>query len=141
MRILLILLIALALCSLSFAMTQDVGGDFGHSWLIKYSNKFASDKDSKTNDLWNWGGKPRGYDVFNGKLYPMLAPAEWYYPAFTNNTTPIIMNGTALLNDRSLMPIDYLFPDFANDPWSIAQTTERPVMVRYPAGSGSNTLL
>ncbi len=141
MRILLILFIALALCSLSLAMTQDVGGNFGDSWLIKYSNKFVSNKDSSTNDLWYWGGTPHGYEVFNGKLYPLLAPTEWYYPAFMSNTTPIVLNGTALIKDKALMPIDLLFQDFMNDPGSIAQTTERPVMVMYPAGSGRDTLL
>ncbi len=152
-----ILIVALALCSLSLAMTQDVGGDFGKSWLIKYSNKFVSNKggdinsdtysnvnsntNGNANDLWKWGGKPQGYEVFNGKLYPMLAPTEWYYPAFMSNATPIIINGTALINEKAHTPVDFLFPDFASDPWSIAQNTERPVMVRYPAESGISTLL
>lgn len=145
MKIVLVLAAALMLCSLSLAMTQDVGGDFGKSWLIKYSNKFVSNKGGNTNgsldDLWKWGGKPIGYDVANGKLYPLLAPTEWYYPVFMSNNTPIVINGTALLNNRALMPMDFLFPDLATDPWSIAQATERPVMVRYPAEQGKNTLL
>lgn len=143
MRTILVLVVALMLCSLSIAMNQDVGGDYGKSWLIKYSNKFVSNRgsiNSSTDDLWRWGGKPLGYEVFNSKLHPMLAPVEWYYPAFMSNTTPIVINGTALLNNRALMPIDSLFPDFASDPWSIALATERPVMVRYPAEFGRGTL-
>lgn len=143
MRTIMVLAVAFMLCSLCFAMNQDVGGDYGKSWLIKYSNKFVSNKgsiNSRTDDLWKWGGKPLGYEVFNNTLHPMLAPTEWYYPAFMTNTTPIVINGTALLKNRDFMPIDFLFPDFASDPWSIAQATERPVMVRYPAVFGRGTL-
>ncbi len=135
MRLLLIILIALALCSLSLAMPKEVGGDFGKSWLTQYSNKFVSNSGNNANgakDLWNWGGKPRGYEVFNGKLYSLLAPTEWFYPEFLSNTTPIIINGTSLIKNRGSLPLDYLFPDFASDPWSLAQNTERPVMVIYP---------
>ncbi|MFB3766451.1 MAG: hypothetical protein ACE14P_14550 [Methanotrichaceae archaeon] len=133
MRILLILFIALALCSLSFATALDVGGDFGDSWLTKYSNKFTSDKgSSNTDDLWKWGGAPHGYEVINGKLYALLAPTEWYYPSIMSNSTPIVINGTSLLKNRNLMPIDFLFQEFMNNPLYIAQTAEQPVEVIYP---------
>ncbi len=146
MRLLLILLIALTMCSLSLAMpmAQNVGGDYGKSWLTKNSDKFdsSSGNDAKnTNDLWTWGGKPQGYEVFNGKLYSLLAPTDWYYPAFTSNTTPIVVNGTALIKNRNSLPLDYLFPDFTSDPWSLAQQTERPVMVIYPDESRNPLLI
>lgn len=132
MRILPLLFIVPVLCGLCLATTQDIGGNFGKSWLTQYSNKFVSGNDNYANNLWNWGGKPHGYEVFNGKLYPLLAPTDWYYPAFMSNTTPIVINGTALIRDRNYLPVDFLFPDFARDPWSIAQTLERPVVVIYP---------
>jgi hypothetical protein len=134
MRILLSLLLALVLCGLCLATTQNVGEDFGRYWLTQNSNKFVS---GGANDLWNWGGKPRGYEVYNGTLYQLLAPTDWYYPAFMSNATPIVINGTALIRNANYAPIDLLFPDPKTDPWYIAQRTGRPVAVVHPAGLNS----
>jgi hypothetical protein len=58
-----------------------------------------------------------------------------------SNTTPILINGTALLKNPSYIPPDFMSPDFANDPWYLAQIEERPVVVVYPAPVGRSTLL
>jgi hypothetical protein len=146
--IILAVCLGITLCSFSFAVSsmQSVGGEFGQTWLTQYSNKFVTASSNNTNDLWKWGGKPRGYDVYQSKLYPLLAPTEVYYPGFITNTTPIFVNGTALMRSQRLLYLDYMAPDymtsgFVSDPWLLAQMTERPVMVMYPAEDGRSTLL
>ncbi len=146
MKTLLIMLIAMILCSLSLALPQmdsmqNVGGDFGKSWLTQYSDKFVISSVNNSNDLWKWGGKPLGYEVFQGRLYPLLAPTEYYYPGFIANTTPIYLNGTALMRNQQLMYVDFMSPSFVSDPWLMAQMTERPVVIVYPSEDKKHTLL
>ncbi len=146
--------LGISLCSLSNALSpmQNVGEDFGQTWLTQYSNKFVTTSSNNTNDLWKWGGKPLGYEVFQGKLYPLLGPTELYYPGFITNTTPIYVNGTALMRDQQYMYTNYKYPymspyaapyissDFVSDPWLLAQMTDRPVVVVYPAEDGKSAL-
>lgn len=146
--IILVIYLGITLCSFSFASSrmQSVGEVFGQTWLTQYSNKFVTASSNNTNDLWKWGGKPRGYDVFQSKLYPTLAPTEVYYPGFITNTTPIVVNGTSLMRNQRLLYLDYMAPEymtsgFASDPWLLAQMTERPVVVMYPAENRRSTLL
>jgi hypothetical protein len=146
--IILAVCLGITLCSFGFAVSsmQSVGGEFGQTWLTQYGNKFVTASSNNTNDLWKWGGKPRGYDVYQSKLYPLLAPTEVYYPGFITNTTPIFVNGTALMRNQRFLYMDYAAPDymtsdFISDPWLLAQMTERPVMVMYPAEDGRSTLL
>jgi hypothetical protein len=146
--IILAMCLGVTLCSFGFAVSsmQSVGGEFGQTWLTQYGNKFVTASSNNTNDLWKWGGKPRGYDVYQSKLYPLLAPTEVYYPGFITNTTPIFVNGTALMRNQRFLYLDYGAPDymtsgFISDPWFLAQMTERPVMVMYPAENGRSTLL
>lgn len=151
MKALLIMLLALILsiapCSFCLAASpaaspmQSVGEEFGQTWLTQNSNKFVISSTNNSNDLWKWGGKPRGYDVFLGKLYPLLAPTEVYYPGFMANATPIIVNGTALMRNQRSLYMDFMSQDFMSDPWLLAQMTERPVMVVYPADDRRSTLL
>ncbi len=140
-----ILALALSIASDSLCLAapqmQSVGGEFGQSWLTQYSNKFVTSSTNNTNDLWRWGGKPRGYDVFSGKLYPILAPSEFYYPGFLTNETPIVVNGTALMRNQQSLYLDFMSQEFWSDPWLLAQMTERPVVVVYPAEDGGSTLL
>ncbi len=145
--IILAIYLGIALCSLSSAVSpmQSVGGEFGQTWLTQYSNKLVTANANNTNDLWEWGGKPRGYDVYQGKLYSLLAPTEVYYPGFIANTTPIFVNGTALMRDHRFFYLDYMAPDFMtsgfmSDPWLLAQMTERPVVVMYPSEDRRSTL-
>lgn len=146
--IILVIYLGITLCSFSFASSrmQSVGEVFGQTWLTQYSNKFVTASSNNTNDLGKWGGKPRGYDVFQSKLYPTLAPTEVYYPGFITNTTPIVVNGTSLMRNQRLLYLDYMAPEymtsgFASDPWLLAQMTERPVVVMYPAENRRSTLL
>ncbi len=140
--IILVVYLGISLCSLSNAVSpmKNVGEDFGKTWLAQYSNKFVTSSTNNSNDLWEWGGKPLGYEVFQGKLYPLLSPTELYYPGFITNTTPIYVNGTALMRNQWYLYRDYMSPDFISDPWLLAQMTDRPVMVVYPAEDGKSTL-
>lgn len=146
MKALLILLavyLGISLCSLSNALSpmQSVGEDYGKTWLAQHSNKFVTSSTDNTNDLWGWGGKPRGYEVFQGKLYSLLSPTELYYPGLMTNTTPIYVNGTALLRNQWYLYPNYMSPEFLGDPWLLAQMTDRPVVVMYPADGEGSTLL
>lgn len=145
MRILWIPIIALALCGLCLASSemQNVGESFGKSWIAQNANKFESSHGSSSNaaDLWQWGGTPKGYGVMNGKVYPILGYPELYYPSFTVNSTPIVVNGTALLTSRNYVPpyvpTEYI-PQYAGeDAWLLSQLSGRPVLVVYPPGSSS----
>jgi hypothetical protein len=135
-----------SLCSLSNALSpmQNVGEDYGRTWLTQYSNKFVTTSSNNTNDLWKWGGEPRGYEVFQGRLYPLLSPAELYYPGFITNSTPIFLNGTAYMRDQRYMYLNYIppytSPNSVTDPWLLAQMTDRPIVVVYPAEDGRSTL-
>ncbi len=148
------LLIIFALCNLGLAapQMQSVGSDFGKTWLAQNANKFAAaPSTNNSNDLWNWGSKPQGYEVVDGQLYPITAPTRTIYPAFMTNTTPLVVNATSFWGNSNYISPDfatpnfmspyYSFPDYISDPWFLAQLTERPVIVRYPANTKGSRLL
>ena len=137
---------AIAFCGLSMASQQmlSVGEEFGNTWLTENSHKFdAANTRSSNNsgDLWNWGGKPLGYEVMNNKVFPLIAPTQWFYPAFATNKTPIVVNGTALLMNRNYMFPNFVSSGFTEDPWLLAQLSEQPVIVVYPSPNPYSTLL
>lgn len=45
---------------------QSVSGEFGRAWLM--SNLNTTRNATLSNDLWSWGGVPRGWRIFNGVL-------------------------------------------------------------------------
>ena len=58
-------------CAQSQGSAQNVGGDYGRTWLSYLNAQNANpivDSGSNGNDLWNWGGAPRGRIAVNGKL-------------------------------------------------------------------------
>ena len=66
---LLIFLLAIECCAQSTSSFQNVGGDFGRTWMSRYeaqNSKLA--EQNLTNDLWSWGGSPKGTIVVNGSL-------------------------------------------------------------------------
>lgn len=94
---------------------QNVGGDFGASWLDEHVTQ--PNTAQNTTDLWNWGNAPKGYTIYNGKPIPPGSEPQWYYPGgILNNNTPLIINSTTL--DRMV-----------TDPWILAIFASRPVMV------------
>jgi hypothetical protein len=89
MRTLLVLATAFAMLNLSLGFqNQDVGGDFGRSWLAKYGHTFVANNTSYIYNLWDWGSKPKGYEVFNGTLYSLADQTEWFYPDSMSNELP-----------------------------------------------------
>lgn len=146
-RVLLIVIIAVGLfiCGHSPADSRmkNVGEDFGKSWLAQNSNKYAASASPSngSKDLWAWGGKPLGYEIIKGEIYPQIAPTELYYPMFMSNSTPILINGTRLIQNSNYVPPEFALNGFVNDPWYLAQLTERPVVVAYPAAGRASTLL
>jgi len=48
---------------------QNVGGDFGRNWISRYEAQNPQPTEQNiTNDLWSWGGSPKGTIVVNGQL-------------------------------------------------------------------------
>jgi hypothetical protein len=133
MKLLLILIICIALsmiCMHPACGMQDVGAEFGTSWLETYGTKPVSTLEIQKN-LWDWGNAPKGYKVHNGVLYPPGFEPQWYYPSFLANNSPIILNNTIASN--YLMPSSQSPNSLYTDPWLLSQLSGRPVaMVRVP---------
>lgn len=76
MRIAFAVTISLIMCLLaggcyaqSMSYPQSVSGDFGRNWInsFKAQNPQPAEQNLK-NDLWTWGGSPKGSIVVNGNL-------------------------------------------------------------------------
>jgi len=110
---------AIAACiSLSYGY-QNVGGDYGSTWLSNYGTMPISTLE-EANNLWNWGNAPKGYTLRNGTVYPPGTAPQWYYPYSYSDTTPIIINKT---QSSYFQTSDSYYAD----PWLLAQLTGRPV--------------
>ncbi len=106
---------------------QDVGSEFGASWLEKYGTMPTSTLETQ-NNLWNWGSAPKGYSLRNGTLYPPGTAPQWYYPASLTSFIPIVINQSESSNLQSAYA--------GTDPWLLSQLSGRPVSVIYdPAGT------
>jgi hypothetical protein len=61
-----------ACCAQSQGYAQNVGGDYGRTWLNNFNTQnpkpVAANGNSNGNDLWNWGSAPKGSIAVNGKL-------------------------------------------------------------------------
>ena len=73
----------------------DVGGEYGASWLKEHGEEPKIEE--TRNNLWNWGSAPKGFEIYNGTVYPPGYAPSWYHPYYAANSTPIIIN--------SVMPI------------------------------------
>lgn len=105
---------------------QDVGGDFGISWLKQHGTQFSSSAETQ-NSLWNWGSAPKGYTFSDGNVIPPGYGTQWYYPSSQINSTPITVNSTNAVGSS------YLVPNFQSSisegDWLQAQLTGRPIAV------------
>jgi len=128
MRALLVILIALVMLLLpSFGQPTAVGGDYGRTWLTNYGNKNIT---PQATGLWDWGIIPKGQILSNGRLTE-LGSAILIYPAFPTNLNPIVLNETTptqMITSFNATQINN--PALWEDPWTIAQMSERPVLYR-----------
>ncbi len=112
---------------------QDVGADFGTSWLEQYGSRPASTIDTQ-NNLWSWGSTPKGYSFSNGVLYPPGYGLQWYYPSDWTSSDPIVINvtqGAAKVSSNQMMSSSPY-----EDPWLVAQLSGRPVAtLKIPTSS------
>jgi hypothetical protein len=105
---------------------QDVGGDFGKSWLQQHGVQPSSAVETQ-NSLWNWGNAPKGYMFSDGDVIPPGYGTQWYYPGLVVNSTPIIINKTAMASNNYLLPnLQLSIPE---DAWLLSQLTGRPVAI------------
>ncbi len=127
MRIALMMVIAAFCLILASAQPQQIGGDYGKSWLNKFGNKNVVRDD--LDGLWSWGTTPKGQLLINGTLQPEGITTV-YDPSFLDNQSPIILNRTAGSISSSYLPLDLYSAYFTDDPWFLAQTAGRPVILR-----------
>lgn len=61
-----------ACCAQSQSYAQNVGGDYGRTWLSNFNsqNPSPAGNNNNGNSLWNWGSAPKGSIAVNGKLVP-----------------------------------------------------------------------
>lgn len=112
---------------------QQVGGEFGRAWLqnfLRY-NEPPVEAD-QVNDLWSWGGSPKGKKIVGGKLVPDMTVN------YTNLTsdwlgemplgTIVNLNGSKYATLKEGLPLSPLY--LSDDPWVRAQ--QLGAIVRTP---------
>ncbi len=112
---------------------QDVGEDFGTSWLEQHGSKPGSAIESQQG-LWNWGATPKGYLALDGTLYPPGYWPQYYYPSFWTSADPIVINNTKMANyiSPNLLTSNSMY----EDPWLVSQLSGRPVaVINIPRGT------
>jgi hypothetical protein len=124
-NILIVLVIALLATPALVAPTY-LGGDYGKVWLQNFGNKNVVPQSS---GLWDWGNLPKGQMLVNGKLMEpgpgyLINPNSALSPIVLDEVTPSElarrMNTSQISNNTNLL----------EDPWYIAASTERPVLVK-----------
>lgn len=96
----------------------DVGGEYGASWLKEHGEEPKIEE--TRNNLWNWGSAPKGFEIYNGTVYPPGYAPSWYHPYYAANSTPIIINSNAGNGQQTA-------DNTGLDPWLTAQLSGRPV--------------
>lgn len=89
MKTLLILLVALCLMEFSQALDggQDVGGDYGRTWLNRYQAQSPGSSVWDDADLFSWGGTPKGYNNTTSQNGTEQTSEDWLNNLTKNNTT------------------------------------------------------
>ena len=104
----------------------DVGGEYGASWLNEHGEEPKIEE--TRNNLWNWGSAPKGFEIYNGTVYPPGYAPSWYHPYYAANSTPIIINSNAGNGQQTA-------DNTGLDPWLTAQLSGRPVaLISEPKG-------
>lgn len=127
MRVQLIMIVMVFLIVPAISQYTQVGGSFGITWLNQTGNLPPA---SQTTGLWSWGTIPKGQMLSNGKLTE-VGGGMLIYPAFPASETPIVLNATTPgreFNQSNLSQISN--PLLLEDPWTVAQTNDRPVFFR-----------
>ncbi|ABK14944.1 MAG: hypothetical protein H5T42_00450 [Methanothrix sp.] len=112
---------------------QQVGGEFGRAWLqnfLRYNEPPV--ETDQVNDLWSWGGAPKGKRIVGGKLVPDMTVN------YTNITsdwlgemplgTIVNLNGSRYATLKEGLPLSPLY--LSDDPWVRAQ--QLGTIVRTP---------
>jgi hypothetical protein len=119
---------------------QSVGGDFGKSWISNFqAQNPPAAEENLSNDLWGWGGAPKGKALVGGKLVDATSTTNTVN--FTANwlgelpqTAPIYMNSSSPYGNYGIAPNGNYNPApltpmaLSDDPWILAQQLERPVI-------------
>jgi hypothetical protein len=123
---------------------QSVGGDFGKNWISNFqAQNPPAAEENLSNNLWGWGGAPKGKALVGGKLVDATNimntvnfTANWLgdvsqtAPVYFNSSSPYGNYGKDANGNYNPSPLTPL--SLSDDPWILAQQLERPVVV--PAG-------
>jgi len=134
MKLLILILFLLTLTTA--AAYQQISGEFGQKWISDFKAQNPETQSSNLeNDLWDWGSKPHGKDLQNGKLVDentssaMRAALNWMQAM--NYSNPVIMNSSKPYGSFQSNGL------VSDDPWILAQQLGRPVIANdtlyYPA--------
>ncbi len=153
MRLVIVLIVLSALCIAACAQQavsgsgdsgrfQSVSGDFAKKWIANFKSQNEKPKEDLKNELWNWGGAPKGKKMVDGKLVDdtdnltsrVNFTANWLgdlpngKPVYLNGTNPYGNYGTTggKFNAAPLTPLA-----LSDDPWILAQQLERPVSFKW----------
>lgn len=156
MRILLTTLLIALLAVPLLSQAVDVGGSFGSNWIATNGNKdiFPANKTG----LWSWGQIPLGNTLQGGKLvstgnsgdtvlvYPAFAEGQgtsildslMNAPGVAAGRLPALGTGyyidnrtlnTGQTGPRGLNAQQIASPYLSEDPWSLAQQINQPILV------------
>lgn len=126
MRVQLIALVMVFLIVPAISQYTQVGGSYGTDWLNQFGNKHEV-KEAK--GLWNWGAIPKGHTYSGGKLTEDSG-GLLIYPAFPSSAAPIVLNATVPGRGLNATNQSMLNPYIYEDPWTVAQMSDRPVLFR-----------
>jgi len=121
----------------STSQFQDVGGDFGKTWLNNFNaqNPPPVENSSSSNGLWSWGGAPKGRMIVNGQL--MNDP--YYYWQSLNLSYGWL--GQAYVDNKTGYPVYAFIDPYTGSPdyFYMDPKTGSPVYVNSGSEWGSTS--
>ncbi|OPY53180.1 MAG: hypothetical protein A4E48_00849 [Methanosaeta sp. PtaU1.Bin060] len=150
MKLILIMILIFTICITAYSQTsgesgrfQSVGGDYGKSWITDFKSQNEQPEKNLKNELWDWGGAPKGKKMVDGKLVDdtdNLTPkinftANWLgtlptgTPLVLNSSNPYGYYGKTADGQFNAAPLTPLA--LSDDPWVLAQQLERPIAFKW----------
>lgn len=125
-----------ACCSQSQGQAQNLGGDYGRTWLnnfnIQNPKPVADNGNGNSNDLWNWGGAPKGRIAVNGKL----VQDPYYFWKSLNYTSGWL--GQVYVDPKTRYPIYGFIDPYTGSPvyFYVNPNTGQPVFTNSGLNGG-----
>jgi hypothetical protein len=126
-----------AFCAQSQSYAQNVGGNYGRTWLNNFNAQnpkpVADNSNGNGNSLWNWGGAPKGRIAVNGKLIP----DPYYFWKSLNYTSGGL--GQVYVDPKTGYPIDGFLDPYTGYPvyFYIDPNTGQPIFTNSGSFAGN----